>query len=379
MSFWGVGLTCFLLVTTIFLLIYVCLVTTSTHSERLSYSKNTQKMLEEQTILITEIEKNKNANSALDTNSLQDNLRVSDQAPIYITSYVNPTDAGGSTVQRIISAYAVCKRLQKLRPELCFQFIHTENPILEKNIGLMSDEEWSNSWNGLLRFPLIQRETNMKKYRVIQPASMDDFLDILQHNPEHRFYNITNGKSLTDQDITVLEDVQDEIRHFYYTNLQLAPMSYDKDDGSVHVALHVRIVAAGDGDLNPIRKYFGQGNEDDDNYFFNHMRQIQEKLSSLPITFHIYSEGSFEALNKKTAFLLFQTEKNRVQFHLDENPFQSLRDMVQAHILVAANSSYSYLAHILRTGPTIRHKESQHEWPADAVYELSDAHYAQMI
>jgi len=74
------------------------------------------------------------------------------------------------------------------------------------------------------------------------------------------------------------------------------------------------------------------------------------------VLFQIISQGvlpGIRALEKKT----------EVEYVLDEHPVLSFRRMLEADLLVMASSSFSYLACLLRVGPTWALKRFRHQLP----------------
>lgn len=99
-----------------------------------------------------------------------------------------------------------------------------------------------------------------------------------------------------------------------------------------NIAIHIRKYTQTDCDLNPRREYFDTSKEE---YYLN----LINHLNKDKVKFHIYSQGD----NKDFTFL----EKNNISLHIEENPLVSLYHMINADVLVTANSSLSYIAHLL--------------------------------
>ena len=99
-----------------------------------------------------------------------------------------------------------------------------------------------------------------------------------------------------------------------------------------NVAIHIRRYTKTDCDTNPRREYFEQSKQE-------HYTSFIKQLDATGVDFHIYSQGQeqdFYFLNKDNVFL-----------HIEENPLISLYHMINADILHTANSSLSYVAHLL--------------------------------
>lgn len=77
-------------------------------------------------------------------------------------------------------------------------------------------------------------------------------------------------------------------------------------------------------------------------YFINVMNLIREKYKDKNILFHIYSQGNIQNF--------IDLSNSDVQFHLDENLFDTFTGMVSADVLVTSPSSFSYVAALISDG-----------------------------
>lgn len=99
-----------------------------------------------------------------------------------------------------------------------------------------------------------------------------------------------------------------------------------------NIAIHIRKFTKTDCDLFSGREYF---NENKKNIYIDYIR----KLDNENHIFHIFSQGREEEFQ----FL----KKDNVVLHIEENPLISLYHMINADLLITANSSLSYIAHLL--------------------------------
>jgi hypothetical protein len=105
---------------------------------------------------------------------------------------------------------------------------------------------------------------------------------------------------------------------------------YDKE--KTNIAIHIRKYTETDCDLNPRREYF---NKDKQHFYL----ELIKNLNTPNTEFHIYSQGE----EKDFDFL----KRNNIFLHIEENPLISLYHMINSDILVTANSSLSYIAHLI--------------------------------
>jgi hypothetical protein len=99
-----------------------------------------------------------------------------------------------------------------------------------------------------------------------------------------------------------------------------------------NISIHIRKYTQTDCDLNPRREYF---NKDKQHFYL----ELIKNLDTPNTEFHIYSQGEEEDFD----FL----KGNNIFLHIEENPLISLYHMINSNILITANSSLSYIAHLI--------------------------------
>ena len=103
--------------------------------------------------------------------------------------------------------------------------------------------------------------------------------------------------------------------------------------GKPKVAIHIRKFTGTDCDRSPVREVFTDQRKD---FYLNLVRGISEIIDA---EYHIYSQGNASDY----AFL----NGPNVVMHIEEYPIVSLYHMIHSDVLVMANSSFSYIAHLL--------------------------------
>jgi len=112
------------------------------------------------------------------------------------------------------------------------------------------------------------------------------------------------------------------------------------NDSVFNVATHIRNYTNTDCDPSPVREYFNHSNK---NIILDYYLRVNKKIKRLTnkkIIYHIYSQGD------EDQFKIFANIFDNLEFHLDEHPIISLHHMINADVLVMANSSLSYVAHL---------------------------------
>lgn len=116
------------------------------------------------------------------------------------------------------------------------------------------------------------------------------------------------------------------------------PLSFDVQQvyfnpGKPKIAIHIRKFTGTDCDRSPVREVFTDQRRD---FYQNLIHNISEIIDA---EFHIFSQG----IASDYAFL----NSANVVMHIEEYPIISLYHMIHSDVLVMANSSFSYIAHLL--------------------------------
>lgn len=109
----------------------------------------------------------------------------------------------------------------------------------------------------------------------------------------------------------------------------------------INVAIHVRVRTHLDPCSDPAREYFDVSRKLDPKvYYANIISGIKRCYLNKKVSFYIYSQGSPED------FKFFNEMDDNVHLHIEEYPPISVYHMANADVLVMANSSFSYVAHL---------------------------------
>lgn len=111
---------------------------------------------------------------------------------------------------------------------------------------------------------------------------------------------------------------------------------FKKED--TNIAVHIRKYTQTDCDPNPRRELFDDSKHE---YIINMLKSIDQKLDYNNKVYHIYSQG------KESDFKFLKELKLNIKLHIEEYTLISLYHMINSDIFITANSSLSYVAHIL--------------------------------
>lgn len=109
------------------------------------------------------------------------------------------------------------------------------------------------------------------------------------------------------------------------------------DSSKYNIAVHIRRPVSFDNRA--------AGTNTPDSYFLNCMDALLQTSRKKPTLFHIFSSGKKEDFQEYMRF--------PVQFHLEDDTFQSFLGLTHADTLVTSASSFSYTAGLLSKGEVI--------------------------
>jgi hypothetical protein len=195
------------------------------------------------------------------------------------------------------------------------KYIHTTVKNIEHNYD--NDPEFINNVEKLMNlkngYDFIKDDTSLKNCEIL------------------KIWDLIN-KFESDINLYLNSDSLKNIKNVFWKNKNRNFFNNDK----INVAVHIRRPNNHDTRID--------GVDTSIEYYFNIINIIKEKYKhkEKPLLFHIYSQNDITAYH--------EFDKTDIQFHLNENLFDSFIGMVAADILVTSRSSLSYVAAILSDG-----------------------------
>jgi hypothetical protein len=195
------------------------------------------------------------------------------------------------------------------------KYIHTPIKSMEHNYE--NDPEFINKIENLMNlknnYECIKNPHDVKNCEIFTPHHL---IELFESNIN--FY--LNSESLKN------------IKTIFWKNKNRNFFNNDK----INVAVHIRRRNIHDNRID--------GTDTNTEYYFNIINIIKEKYinNNKSLLFHIYSQNDISDYDN--------FDKTDIQFHLNENIFDSFIGMVAADILVTSRSSLSYTAAILSDG-----------------------------
>ena len=191
----------------------------------------------------------------------------------------------------------------------------------------ITQDQFSQDINNFFNFPIQKIDLP-----VINFTDIDQDLEKFIETNDNIVINFPSHYLMSFIDCYIDDENVINVLNTLYPNIKLDDKFKYYDKEKTNIAIHIRKYTGTDCDLNPRREYFDEYKKD---FYLN----LIEILKTPNTQFHIYSQGhedEFDFLNQDNIFL-----------HIEENPLISLYHMINADILVTANSSLSYIAHLI--------------------------------
>lgn len=249
---------------------------------------------------------------------------------IYFTtnSDGNHTEGIGAMAQYQIVCYVLSK-LYKVE----FYFAGFKNLTHYQYFNIIQ-EQWCNEITNFFNFP-TSSQTN---YPTINFHDLSEDLEVFIANNDNVIINFETNYLMSFIDSFINnEDVKFILKTLGNNILLKDDLKYFKKE-KLNISIHIRKYTQTDCDLNSRREYF---NLDRQNFYLNIIQNIEFLLPNVDKQYHVYSQGDtklFDFLNKLNI---------DVNLHIEEHPLVSLYHMVNSNIFITANSSLSYVAHLL--------------------------------
>lgn len=216
--------------------------------------------------------------------------------------------------------------------------------IAHYNYTSYSSEEWSGSFTKFFNFP---HETNFDVECDFN-GSYEDLKVFVEENKNKeekilidvpKMFIVDHGQSNINRffEKQYLKEIRDGLKvdDTYFEN------------GVVNISLHIRSNNANDVDFSNSREAFGR--HIDSTKFKTLIGELIEKHKDEQVHLHIHSQGQIENFYD---IMELYTESFKITCHLNDHPTKDIYHMSHADYLIMANSSYSWICHLLSGNPT---------------------------
>jgi hypothetical protein len=204
-----------------------------------------------------------------------------------------------------------------------------------------SSEEWSKSFTDFFKFPYSENFDNQIDFS----GSYQDLENLVKNNTQNILVNISK--------MFIVEYGQKNLPIFFENKYLEDIKNNLKSDENyfledyINISLHIRSNNSNDVDFHPSREAFL--NHIDSSKFLNLIDELKNKHSNDLVCLHIHSQGTnenfYDIINRST-------DKFKIKCHLNDHPTKDIYHMSNADYLIMANSSYSWICHLLNFNPT---------------------------
>lgn len=227
-----------------------------------------------------------------------------------------------------------------------------------------SSEQWSKSFTDFFKFPYFENfdlelnfdgtHTDLKNF---VEENKDNDKKILIHVP--KTFIVEHGQ----KNIKLFFERQylKEIKN----NLQVKKIYFSEE--TLNISLHIRSNNSNDVDFSDNREVFLRNI--DTSKFINLIEDLKEKHTNEIVHLHVHSQGELENFYD---IVSLSEEKFQIFCHLNEHPTVDIYHMSNADFLIMANSSYSWICHLLNYNPTYVRDNFWHAVYPNAIFLNSD-------
>jgi len=265
---------------------------------------------------------------------------------IYFTtnSDGNHTEGIGAMAQYQIICYVLSKLYN-----VNFYFTGFKN-LTHYQYFDITQEQWCKDITNFFNFSV----SNNLNLPIVNFYQLNIELENFIHNNDNIIINFESKYLLSFMDDYINDNKVQNILTELGKNIRLNNNLKYFNKEKQNIAIHIRKYTQTDCDLNPRREYFEESKKD---YYIN----LINKLDNDKVNFYIYSQGNKDDFN----FL----KKDNIFLHIEENPLISLYHMINSDIFITANSSLSYIAHLLGNHKQCFVRDTFfHQWKPNSIY-----------
>lgn len=237
----------------------------------------------------------------------------------------------GAIAQYQLLLYAICKKLGVEYYNSGF-----------KNIGHSSYmnytiEEWSNSFNAFFNLSTnvkIDYEYSFSKidtefFNFIETNKNDFYSTLIYLEPESV---LEYGQKIISETFEK-EYLKDLKQNFIFDQNYFEP-------NVLNVSFHIRNINPEDNSFQDFRELYDKDNQ---NYILL-MQQLKHICKDENVKLHIHSQGNESEFER---ILEYQENNFQINLHLNDHPMSDIYHMAHSDLLIMANSSFSWIAHLL--------------------------------
>lgn len=236
--------------------------------------------------------------------------------------------------------------------------------IAHYNYTKYSSEEWSKSFTEFFKFP-YQSQFDLELEFDGQYKDLQDFVEENLGTEKNILVNVPKDFIVEHGQKNLLTYFQKEYLKEIKSNLKTNINYFQKK--CINISLHIRSNNPNDVDFQSSREAFLR--HIDSTKFKNLIGELKTKHKDKNVCLHIHSQGDIENFSD---IIELSTKKFKIECHLNDHPTVDIHHMSNADYLVMANSSYSWICHLLNFNPTYIRDNFWHSVYPNAIFLDSD-------
>lgn len=242
----------------------------------------------------------------------------------------------GAVCQQHLLLFCIAKEL-----EVDISISPYQNIVGYSDFGY-TPEEWDKSFTDFFKLPFVDEFDEQMDFH----GSYEDLKNGISSMKD------SDKKILIDLSVETVRNIgQPNLDKFFESkylqdikdNLFVENSYFSKED--VNVSFHIRSANSGDIASEISNSNREIGNVSDNFYRYkNIISYIKDKHLDQNVKVHIHSQGSEETFSE---FFSLNSDSLEVTLHLNDHPINDIYHMSNADHLIMANSSYSWIGHLL--------------------------------
>lgn len=242
----------------------------------------------------------------------------------------------GAIAQYQLLLYAICKKLK----------VNFYNSGF-KNIGHSSytnysEDEWSDSFTKFFNFSSDFSIENKIHFSKIN----EELFSFIKQNK-----NTSSDVLIYLEPEDVLEYGQSIINEIYenkyLTNLKNNLCFGEKyfSNDILNISFHIRNINSEDNSFQDFRELYNKNNL----FYINIIEQLK-KVCNEKVKLHIHTQGNQKDFDE---LLNYHQDKFEIELHMNDHPISDIYHMSCADLLIMANSSFSWISHLMNYNVTL--------------------------
>lgn len=236
--------------------------------------------------------------------------------------------------------------------------------IAHYNYTKYSSEEWSRSFTEFFKFH-YQSQFDLELEFDGQYKDLQDFVEENLCTEKNILVNVPKDFIVEHGQKNLLTYFQKEYLKEIKSNLK-TNINYFQEK-CINISLHIRSNNPNDVDFQSFREAFLR--HIDSTKFKNLIGELKTKHKDKNVCLHIHSQGDIENFSD---IIKLSTKKFKIECHLNDHPTVDIYHMSNADYLIMANSSYSWICHLMNFNPTYVRDNFWHSTYPNSIFLNSD-------